>query len=99
MSYDQKKGRSQIENLIPDHKSFESRGQMRSDWSVLYTIGKIFSRAIRYQPCNLKKILFEKYMNIQSFGITKVPILGLPFRSPEEGLGFRVHHGEAQSLL
>jgi hypothetical protein len=36
---------------------------------VLYTVGKIFSRAIRCFPCAFKtKILFEKYMNIKSFG-------------------------------
>jgi hypothetical protein len=26
------------------------RGQMRFDWNVLYTVGKIFSRAKRYCP-------------------------------------------------
>jgi hypothetical protein len=31
MSYDQKKGESQIENLTPDHKSFQIKGQMRPD--------------------------------------------------------------------
>ncbi len=43
-----RKGRSQILNLTPNHKSRESMGQMRSDWSLLYTDGNIFSRAIRY---------------------------------------------------
>jgi hypothetical protein len=32
----------------------------------------------------LKMILFEKDMNIQSFGITKTLILGLPLGSFEE---------------
>jgi hypothetical protein len=41
----ERRGGSQIENLTPDHKSLESKGQMRSDWGVLYTVGKIFSRA------------------------------------------------------
>jgi hypothetical protein len=50
-----RRGRSQIENLTFDHKSFERRGQMRSDWSVLYTVGKIFSMDIGYCPCNFKK--------------------------------------------
>ncbi len=54
MSYDQKKGRSQIGNLIFDHKPFESRGQIKYDWSKLYSIGKIFSRVIRFCPCTLK---------------------------------------------
>jgi hypothetical protein len=50
MNYDKKKGGSQIGNLTPDHKLFENRGQMKSNRSVLYTIEKIFSRAIRYCP-------------------------------------------------
>jgi hypothetical protein len=41
-----RKGKSQIGNLTLNHKSLEKMGQMRFDWSVLYTIGKIFSRAI-----------------------------------------------------
>jgi hypothetical protein len=45
-----RKGKNQIENLTPDHKSFESRGQMKSDWGMLYTIGKIFLRDIMYFP-------------------------------------------------
>jgi hypothetical protein len=43
-----RRGKSQIGNLTLDHKSFESRGQMRSKWSMPYTIEKIFSRDIRY---------------------------------------------------
>jgi hypothetical protein len=42
MSYDQKKGLSQVENLTPDHKTFETWGQMNSNWGVLYTVGKSF---------------------------------------------------------
>jgi hypothetical protein len=41
-------------NLTPDHKSFKSKGQMRFNWNVLYTIGKIFLRAIRYCLCTFK---------------------------------------------
>jgi hypothetical protein len=49
MSYDQKKGReSKIENLTPNHKSLESRGQIRFDWGVLYTVGNIFLKAITF---------------------------------------------------
>jgi hypothetical protein len=50
MRYDKKKGANQIGNLILDHGSFESRGQMRSDWNMLYSVGKVFSRAIKYCP-------------------------------------------------
>jgi hypothetical protein len=50
-----RRGGSQIENLIPNHKSFESKGQMSSNRGMLYTIGKIFLRAIKYSPLILKK--------------------------------------------
>jgi hypothetical protein len=46
---------SQFENLTPGHKPFESKGQISSNWAVLYTIGKIFLRAIRYCPQVFKK--------------------------------------------
>jgi hypothetical protein len=52
-----RKGRSQIENLNSNHKSLESRGEMRFDWSMIYNVGKIFSRAITYCPCTFKKYL------------------------------------------
>jgi hypothetical protein len=42
-----RKGKSQIGNLTPDNESLESRG-------VLYTVGKIFSRAIIFCLCTLK---------------------------------------------
>jgi hypothetical protein len=45
-----RRGMSQIGNLTPDHNFLESRGQMRYDWNVLYTIEKIFSRAITKCP-------------------------------------------------
>jgi hypothetical protein len=35
-------------------------------------------------PLHSQKEIFEKDMNIQNFEATKVPILGLPFGSPEE---------------
>ncbi len=52
-----RKGKSQIQNLTPDHKPLESRGQMSSDQGVLYTIEKIFLRAIKYFPRIIKKDL------------------------------------------
>jgi hypothetical protein len=51
MSYDQRKGQSQIGYLSPEHKSLESKGQITSNWGVLYIIGKIVLRAINYCPC------------------------------------------------
>jgi len=50
MSYDQKKGQSQIGNLTLDHKPFEGKSQMSSDWGMLYTIGNIFLKVIKYYP-------------------------------------------------
>jgi hypothetical protein len=41
-----RRGGSQIENLILDHKPLEIKGQMSFDWSMLYNIEKIFSKAI-----------------------------------------------------
>jgi hypothetical protein len=52
-----RKGGNQIENLTPDYKPLESRGQMRSDWGVLYIDGKILSKAKRYCLRILKKNL------------------------------------------
>jgi hypothetical protein len=49
-----RRGGSQIGNLTPDHKSIESRGKKKADCNMLYTFGKILSRAIRYCPCILK---------------------------------------------
>jgi hypothetical protein len=45
-----RRGKNQIENLILDHKPLESKGQMSSNWGVLYTFGKIFLRDISYCP-------------------------------------------------
>jgi len=54
MSYDKKKGRSQIGNLILDHKLLESKGQMSSDWGVLYTIGNISFEGYKILPSNFQ---------------------------------------------
>jgi len=62
MSYDKKKGRSQIGNLTSDHKSLEGKDQMRFDWTMLYTVGSIFSRAIKYYRCTFKiDLIWERY--------------------------------------
>jgi hypothetical protein len=44
------RGGNQIEILIPNHKPCENKGQMSSDWDMIYKFGKIFSRAIIYCP-------------------------------------------------
>jgi hypothetical protein len=41
-----RKARSQIGNLVPDHKPLKIMGQMSSNWGMLYTVGKIFLGAI-----------------------------------------------------
>jgi hypothetical protein len=70
-----RKGNSQIEILILDHKSPEKRGQMMFDLGMLYIVRKIFLKVISYCTFVLnKKIWFEKDMNVQNFGILKVPI-------------------------
>jgi hypothetical protein len=62
-----RKGRSQIGNLTPKHKALESRGQTRFNWSVLYIIGKIFSRAIKYCAFILKKNFIQKIYGRSKF--------------------------------
>jgi hypothetical protein len=83
MNYDQKNGgKGQIGNLTPNHKSLENRGQMKLNWGVFYTVGKIFLMAIRYYlQIFKKKTYFEKDMRVQSSRTTRVPILGLPLGS------------------
>jgi hypothetical protein len=52
-----RKGRNEIENLTPNHKPLENKGQMSSDWGVLYTIGNIFLKIKKYCNHILKKDL------------------------------------------
>jgi hypothetical protein len=53
---------NQIGNLILDHKPLESKGQMSSDWGVLYNVGKIFLRIIKYCICIFKiDLIWERY--------------------------------------
>jgi hypothetical protein len=80
MSYDQKKRQESNWEFDSQPQILESKSQMRSNWGMLYVVIKIFLRFIRY--CHRifrKKTCFEKHMSIQSFGATRVPILGLPF--------------------
>jgi hypothetical protein len=59
-------------------------GQIRCNWNVLYTIGKIFSRDIRYCPHTFKTYLIWEWYEHPKFGTIRVPVLGLPLGSPEE---------------
>jgi len=45
------KGRNQIGNLTPYHKSLESRGEMKFDWGVLYIVEKVILKDIKYFLC------------------------------------------------
>jgi hypothetical protein len=69
---------------VNDRKPLESRGQMSSDWGVLYTMRNIFLRAIRNFTCILKQTWFEKDMSIQNFGTIRVLLMGLPFGNLKE---------------
>jgi len=40
---------------------FWNRGEMRSDWNVLYTIGKIFLRAIKYCLRFKKNLIWQRH--------------------------------------
>jgi len=62
----------------------ENKGQMKSDWGMLYTVGQFFLKTIRCFPCILKMTWFEKDMNNQNFETIRIPILGFPLGSPEE---------------
>jgi hypothetical protein len=71
-----RRGGSQIGHLTPDHKSLKSKGQMRSDWSMLYTVEKIFSRDIRYCLRTIKKNLIWKRYKPPKFWNNKNPNFG-----------------------
>jgi hypothetical protein len=55
-----RKGKSQIPTL-------ESKGQMRFDCDVLYTVGKNFLRVIRYFPHIIKINLIRKKYELSKF--------------------------------
>jgi hypothetical protein len=77
MSYGQKKG-WESNCLIPDHKSLERRGQMSSNCGVLYTVEKIFLRAIVYSPCIIKTDLIWEGYEHPKFLDNKSPNFGTP---------------------
>jgi hypothetical protein len=71
-----RRGRNQIENLTPDHKSLQRRGQMKFDWSMLCNVGNIYIALILW-----KGIWFKKDISVQSFRTLWILVLGLPFGS------------------
>jgi hypothetical protein len=70
------RGGGQIGNLTPAHKPLESEGQMSFDWGVLYTIEKIFLKAIRYCPRILKIGLLSERYECPKFWDNKSPNFG-----------------------
>jgi hypothetical protein len=62
MNYDFKKGKNQIGNLTPNHKPLESKGQMSFAWGMLYIVGKIFLKVIKYCLRFFKtNLIWERY--------------------------------------
>jgi hypothetical protein len=51
---------------------------MSSDWGMLYIVEKIILRAIKYFIRISQKNWFEKNMNVQNLGITRILVLRLP---------------------
>ncbi len=51
---------NQIENLTPNHKPFKNRGQMNSDWGMLYIVGKIFLKSYKILPLHFQNRLYLK---------------------------------------
>jgi hypothetical protein len=65
MNHDQKK--------TVEHKSLESKGQMKPDSNVLYIVRKIFLRDITYGLHILKiDLIWERY-EWRNFGTTRNP--------------------------
>jgi hypothetical protein len=63
-----RRGGSQIGNLTPDHKPFESRGQLSFDWGVLYIVEKIILRVVRYYiRISKKKLIWKRYERPKSW--------------------------------
>jgi hypothetical protein len=95
-----RKGIYQIENLISNHKSLESKGQMRFDWNVLYNVGMIFSRAIKYYLHTLKKKLGLKKYERPNFWNNKSPSFRTPILDSRGKVTFGCSpYGEAQSII
>jgi len=94
------RGRSQIGNLTPDHKSLESRVQMRSHWNLVYTIGKIFSNATKYCSWIFEiNLIWERYKHPKVWDI-KSPGFGTLTWESWENLTFGCGlNRKAQSIL
>jgi hypothetical protein len=56
------RGMNQIGDLTPNHKSLKRRGQVRSNWSMLYSVGNIFFKGY--------KVLFSYFQ--KKIGLRKI---------------------------
>ncbi len=72
------RGKNQIGNLTPNHKSIKNKGQMSSNWGMLYTNGKISAKAILYFLHIVKENLIWKRYERPKFWETKNPNFGTP---------------------
>jgi hypothetical protein len=89
-----------MRNLTSDHKSFKSRGKMRSDWNVLYIIEKIFWKDIKYFPGILKTNLIQEKDEHPKFWDNMNPFVGTPTWKSEGKVTFGCSPcREAQSIL
>jgi hypothetical protein len=80
-----RRGGSQIGNLTFNHKSLESKCQIRFDWGMLYTTGENLLEGYKILPSNSQnRFDLRKNMNVQSFEIIRVIILELSLGSPRE---------------
>jgi hypothetical protein len=62
ISYDQKKRWESNWEFDSQLQIPSQQGQMKSNWSMLYTIGKIFAKVIRYFSLNFKTyLIWERY--------------------------------------
>ncbi len=73
-----RRGKSQIGNLTPDHKSLEIKGQMKFNLDVLHTVKKIIFKALRYYPHVFKKNLNLKKNECLKFWDNKSPSFETP---------------------
>jgi len=73
---------------------------MKPNWSVIYSIGKIFSRATRYCPHILKIVFILERYEHPKFWDSKRPSFGTPTCESQGKVTFGCNpRGEAKSIL
>ncbi len=96
-----KRGGSQIGNLTFNHKSLESRGQMRSDWKhVIHHWKDIFKVYKILSLYSQKILLIWKRYECPKFWVNKNFSFGTPTWESRGKVTFGCNpYGEAQSIL